>query len=912
MSAILAKDIKWNNDCGFAGKPKQMKKTEQKRILDMVHTLGEANGELRRLYAKADSAGAYLGLLADCQSCAFALIANIDEIEGKGTATVGLLEAYAEILNEANAAGPESADGKINELKKSLCDIENSVRNELRPDRLEIVFFPYQLSMWDSLESVYIAAKADPGCDAYVVPIPWFEKLPSGEFGRMHYDGDLYPANIEVTDWREYDIEARQPDAVFVHNPYDDGNLVTGVHPDFYCKWLKQFTDLLVYIPYFVCSDDVGAHFCVCAGTLYADLVIVQSEKIRRTYMREFRKFESNNNCKGRFGRAEDKFLAYGSPKFDKVLNTGREDCILPEAWKRRIVNADGTCKKVIFYNTTVGAILRDNAQYLKKLRYVFDIFRERRDVVLWWRPHPLSEQTIGSMRPQLAAEYRKIVAEYRRTGQGIFDDTPDLHRAIAWSDVYYGDWSSVVILYKLAGKPVVVQDTGINERNDNWKKLAFESLYDDGEYLWFPSFEDGAIYRMSKSTFEAELICRAANEDGISRGYYSMAKCNGKLYFAPLLAREMAVYDSSAGVCGKVPLVDDGFWVQPKSESFRFIFVIVPHRQYLFLAGGYPAIMRYNTETGHTDYFDDWLCGLRELMFDKDKFYFTDYALGECPDLLILSCPFANATVLFNMETCTSEIIGLGRKKEGFSRVCRCGDIFWFARAYSPSVLKLNLATREFKEIGDFPAGFGREAGAVNFSGLLYEDGFVWMFPSAANMVLKINVSDDSVSMADGFQDECGHAYSGNGYLDINYMCALADGNAIYAFAAKTKKLIRYDRITGRCDAYPIYIPKEALEYREQKPAERNALSSVHIVNAGMESCKTLDDSNYYEYKWCSLQDILNFFTKCGDNETARHIALLQRDCCRGLMAYPDGVSGEKIYEYLKNITIGEGVKIT
>jgi hypothetical protein len=74
-----------------------------------------------------------------------------------------------------------------------------------------------------------------------------------------------------------------------------------------------------------------------------------------------------------------------------------------------------GTRKKVILYNTSVGAILAGGEQYLKKLRLVFETFRDREDVVLWWRPHPLSMTTYESMRPQLAAEYEALVAEYKQ-----------------------------------------------------------------------------------------------------------------------------------------------------------------------------------------------------------------------------------------------------------------------------------------------------------------------------------------------------------------------------------------------------------------------------------------------------------------------------------------------------------------
>ena len=46
----------------------------------------------------------------------------------------------------------------------------------METDRLCFVFLPYKVSMWDSMETVWKAADKDPDCDAYVVPIPYFDK----------------------------------------------------------------------------------------------------------------------------------------------------------------------------------------------------------------------------------------------------------------------------------------------------------------------------------------------------------------------------------------------------------------------------------------------------------------------------------------------------------------------------------------------------------------------------------------------------------------------------------------------------------------------------------------------------------------------------------------------------------------
>ena len=77
--------------------------------------------------------------------------------------------------------------------KEQLLEVQREI--EEIPDKKEIAFMPYKASMWDSLESVYLAAREDKNCEAYVVPIPYFDRKADKTLGTMHYEGAEYPAN---------------------------------------------------------------------------------------------------------------------------------------------------------------------------------------------------------------------------------------------------------------------------------------------------------------------------------------------------------------------------------------------------------------------------------------------------------------------------------------------------------------------------------------------------------------------------------------------------------------------------------------------------------------------------------------------------------------------------------------------
>ncbi|MBO5474583.1 MAG: hypothetical protein J6A08_12495 [Lachnospiraceae bacterium] len=450
-----------------------MRKFQKQQILDIIESLHMLHRESKERLEKREYQTVRTAL-SDCQEAAIQMGEAIEQLEGTGTEAVTCLEQYCERLYHASVQLEQIAGQKFyKNLEEVLIKAENAVRH--LPVKKEVVFLPYKASMWDSLESVYLAAEEDENCDAYVVPIPYYDKKPDGSLGEMHYEGGEYPADIKITDYRTYNLEERRPDAIYIHNPYDSWNIVTSVPERYFSSNLRKYTGMLVYIPYFVLNEiepddqtgiDGMKHFCFLPGIIYADKVIVQSEKMRQIYINEYRKAARENGLSGEHTdrkKLEEKILGLGSPKFDRVHKTRREDLDIPEEWRRIIEKPDGTWKKIIFYNTSVGALINNDGKMLAKMKSVFEIFKEQRDeVALLWRPHPLFKTTIESMRPNLREEYQEMEARYRDEGWGIYDDSADVDRAVALSDAYYGDRSSVVRLYQETGKPVMIQNVEV------------------------------------------------------------------------------------------------------------------------------------------------------------------------------------------------------------------------------------------------------------------------------------------------------------------------------------------------------------------------------------------------------------------------------------------------------------------
>lgn len=91
---------------------------------------------------------------------------------------------------------------EINKIAlEKLESLLNYVEKTLPPDKKEVYFLPYKASMWDSLESVWEEYEANEEWNAYVMPIPYYNRKQDGSLGELHWEGEIFPKNVTITDY---------------------------------------------------------------------------------------------------------------------------------------------------------------------------------------------------------------------------------------------------------------------------------------------------------------------------------------------------------------------------------------------------------------------------------------------------------------------------------------------------------------------------------------------------------------------------------------------------------------------------------------------------------------------------------------------------------------------------------------
>lgn len=344
---------------------------------------------------------------------------------------------------------------KIINMINDMIDIINKNMKE----KYNIVFMPYNASMWNSLESIWKEAKEDANFNCYVVPIPYY-KLISNSNGDTDaiftYEGDMLPKYVPITDYKTFDLEKINPDVIYIHNQYDEYNNATRVDSNYFSYNLKKYTDMLVYVTYGILGTypiSFYKDFYSFIGTREFDKVVVQSHVFA-----DIAEYS---------GVAREKLLPLGSPKFDALVSSLKSNTT-NEFYKNKFKG-----KKVFLWTTNLMKVINGRDKVLDEIEEVFNKIRKNLNYGLIYRPHPLELSYVKSKAPECYKRYKELLSSAKNTENIIIDNSPSYYEAFQISDALITDRSSVLIEYMATGKPVLIYDIGLN------REFYHESVFD-------------------------------------------------------------------------------------------------------------------------------------------------------------------------------------------------------------------------------------------------------------------------------------------------------------------------------------------------------------------------------------------------------------------------------------------------
>ncbi|WP_314730691.1 LicD family protein [Oribacterium parvum] len=327
----------WDPDYHFSEEDLVRPKIQNFRdmVLFMVESLMSSQKQFFEEYSRGDISSCLLRL-SNMQEEAIAFGNSIEQKKGEGTNSVSILEEYCDSLyqvyrtlmelKELNKEGEERGEKNDRERRiEEICflkDLSPSLQKELhrilkKPSyylkklrvalekdfKRQVVFLPHSAKHFESLRPLVDALINTEDTECKIIPIPYYDKNGDGSPKEIHYEGENFPKEYEIIDYRSYDFAAELPESIVINSPYDEFNPVFSVDARFYSREIKKYTKKLVYIPWFV-TDEINPkseedgkafinmeYYVTVPGVFHSDLTIVQSEGMKKAYLAKIEEF---------------------------------------------------------------------------------------------------------------------------------------------------------------------------------------------------------------------------------------------------------------------------------------------------------------------------------------------------------------------------------------------------------------------------------------------------------------------------------------------------------------------------------------------------------------------------------------------------------------------------------------------
>lgn len=839
---------------------RMMGKKDHRRLLELLANMEEAY-TLLVSWINDNSEASFINLLTNMQEIAIELGTKIEELLGEGTEIVQRLEALCETIWNCSQ---HQSDIEREELIIQMELLMTRAREEIEklPITYEVVFLPYKASMWDSMESVWRAAMEDTQCTCYVIPIPYYDKNADGTFGDKHYEGDLFPDYVPVTDHSSYSLIDNKPDILYFHNPYDQFNHVTSVDPQYYSRELKKHTDMLVYIPYYCTNGYLAEGHEQFVSYHIADKIIVQNDNIRENLL------QINKTL------PQDKVVALGSPKFDRMLYLDQNKPEIPVEWKETISG-----KKTFLYNTSISSILNDGDKLLDKMESIFEVFHDRRDVILIWRPHPLLRSTLNSMRQGLAERYDRLVHYFLEEKIGILDVTPDVNKTIAIADAYIGEGgSSVVPLAGVIGKPIFITAREVYKQHsiEELSMVEFMDCAVEDNYVWFVDIKYHRLCQMDTRTGKIEVLGKIPESEGIlSISYIDIVKYQDRLIMIPNSATGICEYSLTTRQFSK-------YYFRKEDASFKFGRVVQYKNDLYLLPQEYPAILRYNLDTRVISYYYECIEDMRSRM-DK-RYGWAPFVWGACTyeNLLFLASAWSNHLMIFNMNTDEYEICEVGEENNLYRGIVADKMYCWLIQQGGKSVVRWNRITNETIEYDKYPEGF--ISGNIIFKNIIKIDDKLYLIPFNANHIITMDVWTGHMECMEWDNNDHNSAFDYNGNDLMYHFGKKLSEYRIGAYQLFSQSYIEIDVING--------IQKKSLcQFKKSDCIDELVEMLVQIRQRDRYSPFTVIENK---------EDLMVQFIEYVKAD--RHNKEDVRALYEKITKYADGSSGTQIHKYIES----------
>lgn len=221
-------------------------------------------------------------------------------------------------------------------------------------------------------------------------------------------------------------------------------------------------------------------------------------------------------------------------------------------------------------------------------------------------------------------------------------------------------------------------------------------------EYIWCVAGSFNALLKINMNTGKIYYMAEIPDEEIHKQRLYSdIQQYKNKLFFVPMAAKDIAVYNMQNGEFVKIKLK------QPKKiglykEDYKFSKCIIYNSNAYLFNVSYPAIIKVNLDNYTIDYIDEWMNYFKLSEKNKEKVYFRNICReGNC--IYLASC-CSNIIIEFDLESEKIFVHKVGKENEFFSDIAFCDNKIYLSLLSENKVIILDK--KNWIEIGRIETG--------------------------------------------------------------------------------------------------------------------------------------------------------------------------------------------------------------
>lgn len=307
-----------------------------------------------------------------------------------------------------------------------------------RDGKVKIVFIVFSPQSWNSLKTVYLAARKNIRVVTHVIVLPYDTIGPEGEsISSYTYFAQECPEAVEAYEnGILLDLKEIQPDIVFRQSPYDN------FYPKEYSyDQLAKYTKVC-YVPYNYNSSPLK-HLKI----EYSDVML------RNVYAIFTDNISNMEYCLKR--KEEVKWYKglnvyyLGFPRFDLYTDINQNQSHLQKEKENNICYT-------WMPRWSTDSIYNDATGFFDYCEHLIRYFGIHRELMLIIRPHPMMFSNFiekGLMSEEAVAKFRRRLVDFQNI---CLDNHLDYMETFLDTDVLIADLSSLNVEFFITGKPII------------------------------------------------------------------------------------------------------------------------------------------------------------------------------------------------------------------------------------------------------------------------------------------------------------------------------------------------------------------------------------------------------------------------------------------------------------------------